>query len=97
MKTLLTLLLALTTITVSAQFQATTTTKAVEDSTTTLTYTDSKYITHQLYVGTTGSLYYPRVSKNTGNYYRQYLDKDIYINSVEYIMFMDARKRMSEL
>jgi len=97
MKKLFTILLVLTSLTVSAQFQATTITKADVDSITTLTFTDSKYVTHKLYVGTTGSLYYPRVSKKSGKYYRQYLDKSIYVNTDEYITFMDARKRTQSL
>lgn len=46
---------------------------AFTDSVTTYIFTDSKGITHPVYVGSKGAFYIGKTSKNTGKYYRYYL------------------------
>lgn len=41
------------------------------------TYKDSKGVEYDIYIGKTGSCYIKRVSKNTGNEYKQYLGEEI--------------------
>lgn len=57
----------------NGNFIATPKARALTDSTTTFTFTDSKGAVHPVYKGTKGGFYIGRISKKTGKYYRQYL------------------------
>ena len=76
MKTLLiTLLMALATITASAQaFKAPE--KCKVDTTTTYTYEISKTV-YRVYRSKSGAFYIWKTSKKTGNQYNKYLDEEI--------------------
>lgn len=56
----------------TGNFHAVSRTKAVQDSTTTFTFTDAKGVKHPVYVGGKGAYFLARTSKS-GKYYRQYL------------------------
>lgn len=53
-------------------FQSVAKSKAVADSTTTFTFTDSKGAVHPVFVGSKGAFFIGKVSKS-GKYYRYYL------------------------